>query len=79
VPSTTVSTTWSRLSDDQTVDDLDGVVLRHNGYLNGADELLPEWRGLWTQIGADDLVIVPTARPEREPQCALSSTTRCGD
>ena len=52
--------------------DLDGVVLRHNGHLHGAEEPLPGVVGFWEGIGADDLVIVVTARKEREREQTMA-------
>jgi hypothetical protein len=45
--------------------DLDGTVVRHNGYLLGQDELLPGVRELWKEIPEDDKIILLTAREEK--------------
>lgn len=42
--------------------DLDGVVLRHNAYLDGDDELLAGITAFWAQIGSNDVVVVMTSR-----------------
>jgi len=52
--------------------DLDGVVLRHNGYLSGADALLPGAERFWRQIRPQDTVIALTARPESQRAATLS-------
>ena len=43
--------------------DLDGTVLKHNGYkLDGTDSLLPDAMELLNQISQDDMVIFVTSR-----------------
>ncbi len=42
--------------------DIDGVILRHNGYRVGKDALLPGVREFWNNIGPDDIVIIVSAR-----------------
>jgi len=51
--------------------DLDGVVLRHNGYLYGMDEVLPGAVEFWAQIKPSDLVVVMTARPASQREETL--------
>ena len=46
--------------------DLDGVVFRHNGYLDGDDEVLDGAARFWEQIAPDDIVVVMTGRAESE-------------
>lgn len=46
--------------------DLDGVVLRHNAYLDGDDEVLDGAARFWEQITSDDAVVVMTGRSESE-------------
>ena len=55
--------------------DLDGTVLRHNGHLNGGDELLPGVAQFWASIPAGDLIVLLSARPQeyREPTLQLLS------
>jgi FMN phosphatase YigB (HAD superfamily) len=42
--------------------DLDGTLVKHNGYKNGGDELLPGVSKFFTNILEDDKVIILTAR-----------------
>ena len=53
--------------------DIDGVVLKHNGYKEGKEELLPGAKEFWQQISDEDWVILVTARQEgmRESTLAL--------
>lgn len=44
--------------------DVDGVILKHNGYLDGSDELLPGALEFWEKIGPHDIVIITSARNE---------------
>lgn len=44
--------------------DLDGTILKHNGYLNDNDELLPGVKELWDAIPAGDYIIITTGRSE---------------
>jgi hypothetical protein len=46
--------------------DLDGVVFRHNAYLDGDDEVLDGAARFWEQIASDDVVVVMTGRAESE-------------
>lgn len=43
--------------------DLDGTVVKHNGYkLDGKDTLLPGAKALWESIPEDDVIILLTSR-----------------
>jgi hydroxymethylpyrimidine pyrophosphatase-like HAD family hydrolase len=44
--------------------DLDGTILKHNGYLNGGDELLPGVKEFWSEIPPGDFIIITTGRKE---------------
>lgn len=44
--------------------DLDGTLVKHNGYREGGDELLPGAKELLGRIPAGDMVIILTARKE---------------
>jgi hypothetical protein len=44
--------------------DLDGTVLRHNGYMDGRDQLLPGVADFWAAIPPDDYILLLTARTE---------------
>ncbi len=50
--------------------DLDGTILRHNGHLEGCEELLPGVKGFWDKIPTKDLIVLLTAR-----QAAYSKDT----
>lgn len=45
--------------------DLDGTILKHNGYLNLPEELLPGVKELWEEIPLDDAIILVTGREEQ--------------
>lgn len=45
--------------------DLDGTILKHNGYLNLPEELLPGVKELWAEIPSDDAIILVTGREEQ--------------
>jgi hypothetical protein len=45
--------------------DIDGTVLVHNGYKNGADSLLPGIEDFWAGIPVCDTIVLLTAREER--------------
>ena len=42
--------------------DLDGTVLKHNGYLYAHEELLPGVKEFWDRIPAQDFILILTAR-----------------
>lgn len=45
--------------------DLDGTLLKHNGYLlNGCDELISSTRCFFSRIPDDDMIIILTSRKE---------------
>lgn len=44
--------------------DLDGTLLRHNGYKEGGDILLPGVKELFAQIPEEDYIIILTARAD---------------
>lgn len=48
--------------------DFDGCIVRHNGYLDGGDVLLPGVAEFWRSIPATDHVVILSARPEEERQ-----------
>ena len=43
--------------------DLDGTLVKHNGYKDSSDALLPGVKKIMNLIAQDDLVIILTARP----------------
>ena len=53
--------------------DIDGVILKHNGYKQDGEKLLPGVQEFWQQISEEDFVILLTARTEemREPTLTL--------
>lgn len=58
--------------------DLDGVVFRHNGYLDGDDEVLDGAAQFWGQVAPDDVVVVMTGRSESERSRTLSLLAALG-
>jgi hypothetical protein len=44
--------------------DLDGTLIKHNGYMSGKDELLPGVKNLFKMVDVDDFVIILTSRLE---------------
>jgi len=42
--------------------DLDGTLVKHNGYKNGGDELLPGVYEFFTNVSEDDRIVILTAR-----------------
>ena len=56
--------------------DLDGVVLRHNGYRDGGDELLPGTEAFWAQIGVHDVVVLVSARTSSQRAESLALLAR---
>jgi hypothetical protein len=52
--------------------DLDGTVLKHNGYLEGGDVLLPGVRAFWDRIPAGDWILLLTARDEADRPATLA-------
>lgn len=51
--------------------DLDGTILKHNGYLVGEDSLLPGVKELWASIPKEDYIIITTGREERYKESSL--------
>lgn len=45
--------------------DLDGTLVKHNGYLTGSDQLLPGVREFFEKIPSEDVIIIMTSRPEK--------------
>lgn len=45
--------------------DLDGTIVKHNGYLEGEDSLLPGVREFFEKIPKEDRVIILTSRSEK--------------
>lgn len=46
--------------------DIDGTLVRHNGYLHGKDELLGGVREFFASLPKDDIVILLTARKAQD-------------
>jgi hypothetical protein len=42
--------------------DIDGTILKHNGYKTSSDELLPGVKQFWSQIPESDYIILLSAR-----------------
>ena len=51
--------------------DLDGCIVRHNGHLEGNDELLIGVAEFWQSIPVADRIIVMSSRPETERQAIM--------
>lgn len=51
--------------------DLDGTVLKHNGYLTGKEQLLPGVKELWASIPENDFIIITTGRDEIYKESSL--------
>jgi hypothetical protein len=51
--------------------DLDGCIVRHNGHLEGNDELLIGAVEFWRSIPVADRIIVMSSRPETERQAIM--------
>ncbi|MEL7037842.1 MAG: hypothetical protein AAFO04_19835 [Cyanobacteria bacterium J06592_8] len=58
--------------------DIDGVILKHNGYKQEGDILLPGVQKFWDQISPEDFIILLTARPEEMREATLSLLNRHG-
>ncbi|KKD38823.1 MAG: hypothetical protein WAN66_20825 [Limnoraphis robusta] len=52
--------------------DIDGVILKHNGYKQDGEILLPGVKKFWHQISQEDFVILLTARTEEMREATLS-------
>ncbi|QPX48267.1 3' phosphatase [Synechococcus phage S-SRM01] len=48
--------------------DLDGTLLKHNGYKNGGEELLPGVKDFFSKISKDDRIVILTARDTKYQQ-----------
>ena len=58
--------------------DLDGVVFRHNAYLDGDDAILDGAVEFWEQSEPDDVVVVMTGRSESERPRTLGLLAELG-
>ena len=52
--------------------DIDGVILKHNGYKESGDLLLPGVKEFWQQISQEDFIILLSARTEEMCEATLS-------
>jgi hypothetical protein len=52
--------------------DVDGTILKHNGYLEGGEVLLPGVRALWASIPDSDVIIILSARDEVDKPATLA-------
>jgi hypothetical protein len=52
--------------------DLDGTLLKHNGYLNDGDELLSGVEEFWASIPSSDIIILLSARTDEEMPSTLT-------
>lgn len=51
--------------------DLDGTILKHNGYLDGNDVLLPGVKEFWKKIPDGDFIIITTGRDKKYRESSL--------
>lgn len=59
--------------------DLDGTIVKHNGYkLDGEDSLLPGAKKFFQQMAEDDMVIFVTSRTEDVAEQTEVFLRRCG-
>ncbi len=58
--------------------DIDGVILKHNGYKQDGEKLLPGVTDFWRQISEEDYIILLTARTEEMRESTLISLTKYG-
>jgi hypothetical protein len=58
--------------------DIDGTILRHNGYIEEGDKLLPGVKDFWNLIPSQDTIILLSARPEIERAPTLAFVERHG-
>ncbi|MBS7805553.1 hypothetical protein KIH24_13350 [Rhizobiales bacterium TNE-4] len=52
--------------------DLDGTIVKHNGYQSSNEALLPNVKELWSQFRPDDRVYIFTARGEQFRESTVS-------
>ena len=52
--------------------DIDGVILKHNGYKQNGESLLPGAKEFWNQISEKDYIILLTARAEEMRESTLA-------
>lgn len=58
--------------------DLDGTIFKHNGYLNGDDEILPNVIDLFSRIPENDYILIFTARSIKYKKITVSSLKKHG-
>nr|WP_255558684.1 hypothetical protein [Polynucleobacter sp. AP-Kaivos-20-H2] len=58
--------------------DLDGTILKHNGHLNGQDELLPGVKDFFENIPTEDYIILLTARSEEYKNITIQFLNKMG-
>ena len=58
--------------------DIDGVILKHNGYKQDGEKLLPGVQEFWQQISEEDFVILLTARAEEMRESTLELLANYG-
>jgi len=51
--------------------DLDGTILKHNGYLTNNDALLPGVKEFWDSIPAGDCIVITTGRSSEYKESSL--------
>ncbi|TDK67449.1 HAD family hydrolase [Sapientia aquatica] len=58
--------------------DIDGTIFQHNGYLNGADQLLPGVAEFFNDLPSTDKIILLTARRQQFKDSTLAALTHHG-
>ncbi|WP_130471850.1 hypothetical protein [Candidatus Magnetaquicoccus inordinatus] len=58
--------------------DIDGTLFRHNGHLQGEDELLPGVLDFWKQIPDQDVIMLLSARTEEQKAATLAALSHHG-
>ena len=58
--------------------DVDGTILKHNGYKIGKDTLLPGVAEFWETIPKNDIIILMSARKSSEKEKTLELINRYG-
>ena len=66
--STNLNHTW--------IFDLDGTIFKHNGYLDGTDELLPNVKTLFESVPIDDYIIILPATSKIYEKLSLENLNK---
>jgi hypothetical protein len=58
--------------------DVDGTIVKHNGHKSHGDELLAGVKNLWDTIGAEDVIVLLSARTTKEMEPTLAFLSKHG-